>query len=494
MALTINGLGASVLPQVIDALQRLQDNPELLARERSQLNDPPPPYASGETTQPPSPARPLPEADRLWQLKRRREERLNSMPGCQFTYQRRLEEKRLIEQNMRWFAGRKETLPFNMKLNYTTNAENNVTNRWIEQGIWNDKWLPRAWGARWKHEESPEPEFEPAPGEPDSEPILYSGPRPDPPKPRLKIVSQERRAAHERETMASRPYYQFRFQISKEREWLEDEPDSELIDIDAKAYENAKDHWLEQKIWNPKWGHMPGMTWIHEDPDDDDNSDEALPTNAIENNEQPTRRLYYRYRSDTFGFTIETSPSPEPTGEGRPSLAPRTIAASNGDGPITANKSMPSSPVPQSPENTENTEILQESTGGALHLNATPKIRKRAKRNLPTRQLRKRPRATSEPADALQDIVANAVGSIPAGDDDSKSSHATSPPRHLNLEMDVGEHQQLLRRSPRISRRCLTNETTVSASKVPQSRNDQPSQIVARTRKRRKICTNHGGF
>ncbi|QSS66815.1 hypothetical protein I7I51_03027 [Histoplasma capsulatum] len=192
MAVTLNTSGAAGFPQIIKALQRLQHNPELLTRERSMFNDPPPPYR----------------------------------------------------------------------------------------------------GASWKHEESPEPEPQPGP----DRSISIS----DPLDPRPKIVSEECRAAHEHETRAFRPYYQFLYQISKEREWLEDEPDSGCTDIDVQAYENVKNRWLTQKIWNPQWGNdMPGMTWIHEVPDDEDSDDD-----------RPVCRVRYMYRSHEV-----PSASPEPTGE-----------------------------------------------------------------------------------------------------------------------------------------------------------------------------------
>lgn len=40
-------------------------------------------------------------------------------------------------------------------------------------------------------------------------------------------------------------------------------------DIGARAYENVKSTWIKQKIWDRRWSGMPGMIWIHEEPDDD---------------------------------------------------------------------------------------------------------------------------------------------------------------------------------------------------------------------------------
>ncbi|KAF1808240.1 hypothetical protein P152DRAFT_453020 [Eremomyces bilateralis CBS 781.70] len=53
---------------------------------------------------------------------------------------------------------------------------------------------------------------------------------------------------------ASRPRNQFLFQLSKEREWIQDEFDysGKLdIDVDEVAYESVKAQRVEDKIWNP---------------------------------------------------------------------------------------------------------------------------------------------------------------------------------------------------------------------------------------------------
>jgi hypothetical protein len=222
----------------------------------------------------------------------RRADRLKSTPGSQYAYQWRMERERLIEQVERRFSRRKETLPYNPKFDLTTNAENNVKARWIEQGIWNDKWNNTGRpSAHWKHKEPPQPEPEPT-----SPVVSIFGP-PRPPK-RPEVITEEQLASYEREIRASRPYYQFLFQVSKEREWIEDELQSGIVDIDAKAYENVKNSWVKQKIWNPSWGNMPGMTWNHEEPEEDEpgvsNNDVAVPanesrTNAAEDDARPHR-------------------------------------------------------------------------------------------------------------------------------------------------------------------------------------------------------------
>ena len=250
MATLINGLRGDTL-RVIEALQRIQDDPEALAQQQRRYNDSPPPYPSGETTRPPSPVPPLSAADRRIQ---RQHDRLQSVPYWQYMNQWRREEDRIIEQIERRRERRKETLPYNRKLDLVTNAKNNIKNTWIEQGIWNEKWTGYPSG-RWKHEEPLEDQTE---AQHEQSPQFLgvfrsaSDHRRPPPK-----ISEEQRAVREREAAASRPLPQFRYQISKERKWLEDEFWHEqvtgLVDVDATAYENVKKSWIEQKIWNPKW-------------------------------------------------------------------------------------------------------------------------------------------------------------------------------------------------------------------------------------------------
>jgi hypothetical protein len=92
--------------------------------------------------------------------------------------------------------------------------------------------------------------------------------RPPQPKPRrLKSNDEkqqvaERRAVREREGEASRPYHQFVYQISKERERIQDESANEegtdAADINTRAYEDVKNTWTKRGIWNGRWGILPG--------------------------------------------------------------------------------------------------------------------------------------------------------------------------------------------------------------------------------------------
>jgi hypothetical protein len=92
-------------------------------------------------------------------------------------------------------------------------------------------------------------------------------------------ASKKQLAAHERETAASRPYHQFLYliflyQISREREWIEDDmwgrESAGPVDVEALAYEAIKTRWIKQKMWNHKWGNVPGMVWTYEESDEYD--------------------------------------------------------------------------------------------------------------------------------------------------------------------------------------------------------------------------------
>jgi hypothetical protein len=151
-------------------------------------------------------------------------------------------------------------------------ASETVKKRWVEQGIWNDKWNQFASG-QWKHKEplELEPESEtdseagfPAPLFSFSSKELYLKPRqPKSDEEKRRIVEQ--RVVQECEHEASCPYHQFVYQISKEHKRIQDESTSRegagvsIADINTKAYKNVKNTWTKQGIWNRRWGILPGM-------------------------------------------------------------------------------------------------------------------------------------------------------------------------------------------------------------------------------------------
>ena len=164
-------------------------------------------------------------------------------------------------------------------------AYENVRNSWVEQGISNDKWNQFAFG-RWKHQEPLELESElETDSETASKPLFFIDPKP-PLKPRqLKSDDRERQIAEQRlvrkrEREASRPYYQFVYQISKERKRTQDEltngQGADAADINTRAYENVRNVWGKQGIRNKRWDILPGMSWKHEEPLDEA-ADDPIP-------------------------------------------------------------------------------------------------------------------------------------------------------------------------------------------------------------------------
>jgi hypothetical protein len=99
-------------------------------------------------------------------------------------------------------------------------AHFNVKMRWIEQGIWKDEWNAQFRpGGHWKHEQPLKPESEMASGS--MPPMGLFGPEIHWAKQPAK--SDEELQREQRERQASRPYYQFIYQVSKERERIQEE-------------------------------------------------------------------------------------------------------------------------------------------------------------------------------------------------------------------------------------------------------------------------------
>ena len=296
--------------RVTAALDRL-DMEQVVEENTRRFTDPPPPYASSEeTTQPPSPAHTTRELDDVGRVRMRVQTRFKGTPESIFELQARREMERLPYQRFACLSGRKQTLPFDKKLDLKANAENNVRSRWVEQGIWKDKWGPpwpqgsypmdNTWlwnqpdhlsrpqpEGRWEHEQitestqrkqkTPTPDFV-------GNARLFGSPTE---QERLNESTSLPVVASVCDPEASRPYTQFFFQVSKERQWVEDELYWKSrdgiggFDLDAMAYENVKIMWEKDGLWNTEWNLVPGRTWAHEEPD------EALETDPC------YRRLYH---------------------------------------------------------------------------------------------------------------------------------------------------------------------------------------------------------
>ena len=282
----------------------LEVDPPRLDDARVRLGHSPPSYisySSDTTTRITSP-NPLTEQQR-WQLIR---DRAASLPSEQFHAQKKEERERL------WYADPRTSwmtqIPIEGSLALDETVHEKIKKSWADQGIWNNKWNERALGL-WKHEEPLELESESeTDSEADSPPYIFLQP-PKPKKRRPKSEEEkqriaERRVVREREREASRPYYQFIFQVSKRRDRIELESRSAEgkndADINTRAYENVKNTWIERGIWNNKWGILPGMSWKHEEPieevtDDSPNAASALGNARMAHYEAvqaPTIRLF----------------------------------------------------------------------------------------------------------------------------------------------------------------------------------------------------------
>ncbi|PGG99051.1 hypothetical protein GX51_06468 [Blastomyces parvus] len=315
------------LYRVDDALLALQEDPDRLARTRQRFSESPPPYRADHShnstlSHSPNP-RPIEEQLRDQEYSRLLIEHRASLPSDQFEAQVAEERERIIQA----CSDRTEQVP--LGVDYVTLAKNRVKQQWFEQGIWNKKWDSNADGL-WKHEEplvldtesdngsqaatesmnqSPlvfkytRQDAESIPGaESDTQSIplfqsrINPNPRPGPsifgpatppaqtsrrPENRNyntynkeKTINVTRIATLEREREASRPFYQFHYQLSREREKIQREEAGTVLtptatpspDINTKAYERVKATWIRRKIWNIKWGIIPGMVWKHEEP------------------------------------------------------------------------------------------------------------------------------------------------------------------------------------------------------------------------------------
>jgi hypothetical protein len=149
------------LARVHGALGRLEGDPLQLDRARRRFTDSPPAYTSnpsGTTTRSQSPMPPSEEQRRREQrLVQLRRERMASYPREQFSAQNREERERLwaADPKVNWIRFD----PAHFGDTHDKLARENVKKRWMEQGIWNDKWNDMAAG-RWKHEEPLEVESE----------------------------------------------------------------------------------------------------------------------------------------------------------------------------------------------------------------------------------------------------------------------------------------------------------------------------------------------
>lgn len=247
---------------------------DLTIANNTRFEEPPPPYtSSADSTRLQSPVQ-LVTVDEVEAIRLRADSRHKAMPKSMFELQTRREVSRILHQISASSSGRRQTLHFDKSLEIRANAENNVRQYWLQDGIWDD-----AWGNSWSSNHLSQ-----------DKPILNetggaSGPRPyghwrhegfGTSDSHSLVGSQSDKAAE-----ASRPYRQFNSQVKREQSWIKDErdwkalvhgddrgiSDSEEADVGIAARQAISQFWREHHIWQPQWLSFPGKSWAHECPD-----------------------------------------------------------------------------------------------------------------------------------------------------------------------------------------------------------------------------------
>ncbi|KAL8725830.1 MAG: hypothetical protein Q9166_007117 [cf. Caloplaca sp. 2 TL-2023] len=270
MANSIRGDG---LFQAEKALTALAEHPKQLDRARLRFSQSPPSYTSQSSqgsTLSNSPNGPPPEQNEQ-EVQARREHNA-STPFNQMRRQQAEERKLIFKEQSEGIY----RVPVGVL--YDTYTFELVKSRWQEQGIWSERWKEdRLVGAgrRWKHEEPLHHVLGCDSGsENDAEGPFISSKRPRTKGEKWTSLTDEQRAKFEHDREASRPIYQFLWQLNRERGLISKESKTKVreaaasdeLDINTKAYENVKRLWEERRIWDIKWGIMPGMSWKHERP------------------------------------------------------------------------------------------------------------------------------------------------------------------------------------------------------------------------------------
>ena len=260
-----------------------------LARRRFSRSPPSLPSALSteyEESKPPSPGEQLENKER--------EELENSRAGAQFQIQ-------ILDELDRMHVARDKGLLQQRSLfDWEEAAEANVKYRWMQQGIWDERWASEPTKI-WKHELQ------------DSQlPVRPSKSVEDDAvrKSRTKRKRQDsdlegeyretiRSAVDFQNRQSSRPCYQFLYQFCKEREWinmgLSMEDQGQSANLDSRAYENLKSRWIRDGLWDDDWTTIPGTWWRHERPQkfqspyEEIRRVDALKATRIEEAERPPR-------------------------------------------------------------------------------------------------------------------------------------------------------------------------------------------------------------
>jgi hypothetical protein len=184
--------------------------------------------------------------------------RQNSLPRQQFEHQ--------VKEEMAQLSRTKDGLAERGSLEFK--ARKAIQRCWEDQGMWKTDWTDGPVGP-WKHEEPLERYLG---WERDQDSDSFLQPTSSGSRGRRKIANQrrryaEQRAIREREREASRPIYQFLYQLKEERERIIKSKAAGNItspDINTEASENVTKVWVRRGIWNINWRLLPGMTWMHE--------------------------------------------------------------------------------------------------------------------------------------------------------------------------------------------------------------------------------------
>jgi hypothetical protein len=251
-------------------LEGLAGDTVQLEREPNWFNDSPPPYESNPvSTEAPSTSQEVSSRAQLMF------DRMASRPYDQFESQVKDEMVRLWDYN----PETRGTRPIPLNDPIRANATDNIKRCWIEQGIWDDINWNDGVGFSWKHERrlefeleyEPDPEWEPPVGSP--------APHERPLRRKSDIELMEIEARRDE----SRPYFQFNYQVSRQRGRLRMRAKNvrdlwmTAPDMNTRAYSIVKATWIRHRIWNQKWGILPGMIWQHEEPLPEDEAEYSSP-------------------------------------------------------------------------------------------------------------------------------------------------------------------------------------------------------------------------
>lgn len=474
------------------ALDRLEADPLGLDRARMRFSQSPPPYTSNPSGTTTRSASPDTRSDEQRRRERRRyqliEERAASLPQKQFEAEVEEERKRI------WYADPRTRMHTYRSIDRTfdEDAREVVKKRWIEQGIWKNKWHNTADGL-WKHEEPLELESE---LETDTETVsprpfsFGTSLKPPPPKPRRpksdneKRQIAERRAIREREREASRPYYQFIYQISKEREGTQDESangeGADAADINTRAYENVKNTWTKRGIWNGGWGILPGMSWKHEWPLEEEVADDPapVPANPLLNGthgaeEAPIRHIFGSLSPVSSNYR-QTSGIMNTSQQG-PSAEVGSARLENGDAKRSPSAS--NSPRPRTGKR-----VLRPTTGQVLQ----PSKRKPSQKDGQTQPVANL---------SLGPVHASKVSKVarkkrPGPQRRSNSQKLSSDGLPLSSGVDAAEPQPSLDRiTPRRSKRIQPLVPSV-AKDLARTASTDPTKRAVRSKAERNVASN----